>query len=244
MVQDLDKDDSKNSEFVIKSYRERLTLLKKAQEYSKKNDIPKAVEKYANYLNVLAAYYRIPEEQLRPSMFDRDRDITELLLISHAYWDLAKAYDRSPRLVGESIRCLDQFVRFTEGNKFQYVNAQMAKKFIKKKHAYHPKNFQSAYKKLYVKGKSCFVATYCYGENHSSTNFFRSYRDKISSRKIGMKFIELYYDNSPQLINFCNKNPFIGKILKGVIFLPLLWSIQKFLLTYEKFNVYFKKAHN
>ena len=199
-------EEAKVSEAKIKAYRERLTYLKKAQEYSKRNDVPHSVENYAHYLNVLAAYFKISEEKLTPEMFNAQSDITELLLISHAYWDLAKAYDRSPRLLSESVRCLDQFVKFTKGNKFQYVNAQMCKKFIKKKHAHHPKNFQNAYKKLYIKGKACFIATYCFGQDDPITEFYRSMRESICDYKAGLLFIELYYNNSPKVVNFFYKH--------------------------------------
>src|SRR5690606_3330421 len=101
------------SEAVVKAHRERLKTLKKAQEYVAMDEIPKAVQQYSHYLNTLAAYFDVPESSLSPALFNRENDLAEMLLISHAYWDLAKAYDRSPTLTLESVRCLKQFVSFT-----------------------------------------------------------------------------------------------------------------------------------
>ena len=76
-----------------------------------------AVDSYNKYLGILALYFDTTEDKLSPSFFDAEKDMTELLLISHAYWDLAKAYDRSPNLHRDCLRCLEQFTRFSIGFK-------------------------------------------------------------------------------------------------------------------------------
>ena len=68
--------------------------------------IAAAVDSYTKYLGILALYFDVPEAKLTPTLFHPEKDMTELLLISHAYWDLAKAFDRSPNLQLDCIRCL------------------------------------------------------------------------------------------------------------------------------------------
>ena len=46
---------------VLKAYRDRLKVLKKAQELSAMDEIPKAVQHYSLYLNTLAQYFDVPE---------------------------------------------------------------------------------------------------------------------------------------------------------------------------------------
>jgi len=207
---------------IVRLHRERLKTLRKAQEFSQADDIPHAVEFYNKYLNTLALYFDIDEKKLNPRFFDPKKDTAELLLISHVYWDLAKAYDRSPNLRHESVRCLDQFTTFTIGFKYQYVNAQMLKNFIKKKKAYDLKVFKVAHEKIRVNSKSCYVSTYCYGYDHPITNQLRSQKEILLKNKFGNLFVTQYYNYSPLFIKFSYKYPKIGNLLKKYIFKPLI----------------------
>lgn len=175
-------------------YQERLKMLRKAQEFSQNEDIPHAVECYGQYLNALASYYKVDEQKLSPNLFDQEKDLAELLLISHVYWDLAKAYDRSPRLQLESIRCLDQFVKFTQGYKYQYANARMLKNFIRKRLAHNPKAFKQTYDRIQVESKGCFIATDIFGSNSEITNHFRQFKfNYLTSNHTGKMLINSYY---------------------------------------------------
>lgn len=202
------KDNKKDGkEHNIRIFQERLKYLKRGQEYNKADDIPKAVECYSQYLNCLATYFEVDEKKLSPTLFDPEKDVAEMLLISHVYWDLSKAYDRSPNLRIESVRCLDQFVKFTIGFKYQYVNARMLKNFIRKRLAHNPKAFKQAYERIQVESKKCYVATYAFGEDHYVTNDLRLFRNRMINRRLGSEFIDLYYQYSPKYIKFCQKLP-------------------------------------
>ena len=193
--EDLAKEESKQIEITSKTYRDRLKLLKKAQEHSQADEVPKAVELYGQYLNALALFYKIEEPKLSPKLFDSEKDIAELFLISHAYWDLAKAYDRSPNLHLESIRCLDQFVNFTVGFKFQYANARTIKSFIRKRLAHNPAAFKQAYERIQVESKGCFISTDIYGQNHPYTQELRQLKFSIQNKATGLAFITFYYNS-------------------------------------------------
>lgn len=219
--------EEKRPESVLKAYKDRLKALKQAREYAAKGDIPKAVERYSTYLNNLANYFRTTEDKLSPTFFDTEKEISELLLISHSYWDLAKAYDRSPNLQKESIRCLEQFVKFSTGYKYQHINAQMMKKFIKRKQAHNLKAFQNAYQRIQVDSKGCFIATYSFGDQHEVTNQLRNFKRKIVNTPIGFKFVELYYLISPRIVNTFESSPKFGKLINITLIRPLLKVIAK-----------------
>jgi len=226
--------EEKRPEAIVQAYRERLGVLKKAQEYTQRKDIPKAVERYSTYLNTLAAYFKVTEDKLSPTLFDAEKDLTELLLISNSYWELSKAYDRSPTLHLEAVRCLDQFVKFSSGYKFQHVNAQMLRKYVKQRQAHNPKAFNQAYERLHVSSKGCFVATFCFGTNHPKTNYLRLIKKDILKLPGGFKFVEFYYNLSPLLISFFEKNITIGRFFKRYLFRPFLSTIIKTLKIVKK----------
>lgn len=213
--------DDKKKEQIKELYRTRLIHLKRAQALVKEDKMAQAVESYTKYLGVLALYFDISEDKLSPSLFDLEKDLTELLLISHAYWDLAKAFDRSPNLQRDCLRCLDQFVKFSIGFKYQHVNAQIVRKFNNKKQAHNPKAFELAYHKIQVNSKKCYIATSCFGENHPDTELLRKFKQKISHSESGRNFIDLYYRYSPLIVTITNYN-IITKNLEKIILKPIL----------------------
>lgn len=218
MVDNSKKDLDVRSELAVRSYKERLKVLRKGQEFSQADDIPRSVECYSQYLNALAGYFKVEEPKLDPKLFDQETEITEMLLISHVYWDLAKAYDRSPNLSLESIRCLDQFVKFSSGYKYQYVNARMLKNFIKKKLAHNPKAFKQTYERIQVESKGCYVSSHCFGKHSWQTNSLRRLKATLMTFTTGENFVDWYYLKYPNLIDFFEKH----KILKRFFLKPFL----------------------
>lgn len=180
-------------EAIPKGYRDRLKILRKGQEFYQQDDIPKAVDYYTQYLMALAQFHKVEEPKLSPKFFDKEKELAELLLISHVYWDLAKAYDRSPNLHNESVRCLDQFVKFTTGYKYQYVNARMLRNYIRKRMAHNSKAFKQAYERIQVESKGCFIASDIYGFQHANTKELRDIKLRIVQTNSGRKLAEFYY---------------------------------------------------
>jgi peroxiredoxin family protein len=207
--------------------KERLIHLKHAQLYHKKGEIPKAVDRYKKYLHCLSLIHKTPEEKLSPSLFDKEKDLTELFLISHCYWDLAKAYDRAPSLKKEAKRCLDQFIRFTSGNKYQHVNYRMIKKYTRKNLAHNPELFAEAVKELKVETKGCFIASNVFGSNSPETNALRKFKPILLQYRLGNCFIDYYYEYSPLFVAQLKTLPRFNLFLNSVFFKPLLLSVIK-----------------
>lgn len=206
-----DAKEDKKREQVVELYRTRLTHLKRAQVFVKEDRMAQAVDSYNKYLGILALYFDTTEDRLTPTLFDAEKDMTELLLISHAYWDLAKAYDRSPNLQRDCLRCLEQFMKFSIGFKYQHVNAQIIRKFNNKKQAHNPKAFEAAYHKIQISAKRCYVATMCFGFDDQRTETLRHFKLAIAKYSIGLDFIDFYYAYSPRLVERLEKNPIIKK---------------------------------
>lgn len=202
-----DARDDKKREQVVELYRTRLTHLKRAQVFVKEDRMALAVDSYNKYLGILALYFDTTEDRLTPTLFDAEKDMTELLLISHAYWDLAKAYDRSPNLQRDCLRCLEQFMKFSIGFKYQHVNAQIIRKFNNKKQAHNPKAFEAAYHKIQISAKRCYVASMCFGFDDHRTETLRHFKLKIAHYKLGLDFIDFYYAYSPRLVEALERSP-------------------------------------
>lgn len=214
--------DEKKREQVIELYRTRLTHLKRAQALVKDDRMAQAVDSYTKYLGILALYFETTEDRLTPTLFDPEKDVTELLLISHAYWDLAKAFDRSPNLQRDCFRCLEQFVKFSIGFKYQHVNAQIIRKFNNKKQAHNPKAFEAAYHKIQISSKRCYVAEMCFGELDDRTETLRSFKLAIAPYTFGKDFIDFYYRFSPSLVTFFEQRPVLKKISESFFIKPAL----------------------
>ncbi|MEH0860129.1 hypothetical protein [Halobacteriovorax sp. DPLXC-1] len=224
------KDDGEVEELnegVKNAYAERLKTLKQALDFVAKNDLPKSVEKFKHYLGILAAYNRTDEKHLTPKMFDPERDVAELLLVSQAYWNLAKSYDKSPRLRQESVRCLQQFIKFSIGYKYQHANAQLIKKFLRSGQAHNKKAFQQAYEKINVRSKNCYLATHAYPENEDLLNTLRAFKVKLAKYSAGIIFINRYYDYSPYIVNSFERNRSLDFVFNKILLRPIIYLIYK-----------------
>lgn len=212
-----------------KNHRERLKYLRKGQESYQAKEVSKAVQYYATYLKSLSEYFNVTENKLDPKLFDPHKDKAELLLISQVYWDLSKAYDRSPGLQSECIRCLSQFVKFTIGFKHQHINAQLLKKYLRQNKTVNQASFKASLAKIVVDSKKCYIATFAFGEKSLVTNDLRFFKEKVLNKSgFGRFIIEQYYQFSPDLILYCKKNKQTGRLITLLIFKPVISTLHFF----------------
>lgn len=216
------KEERLSNELKKAAYATRLGHLRRGQEHAAKNEVSKAVENYLTYLKALETYFSVKEENLSPKLFDKKKDLTELLLISHVYWDLAKAYDKNPKTVKESNRCLNQFVKFSIGFKYQRLNSDILRKYIKKKIPRNENIFKDAYDKIRVSSKGCYIATHCYGEEHPIVASLREIRTNHIESFAFRKFCNLYYLISPRIIFIAKKFPSFDRLFQRTVFKPLI----------------------
>ena len=207
---DIAKD--KKSEIVIGLYQGRFKQLRLGHEFYKKGNLAKATEHYSNYLSILAQFFNTEESNLNPQLFEKKKDIGELLLISNVYWSLAKTYDKSPKFQHHSARCLKQFLKFTLGYKHQYANARILKNYINSGKPKNKKEFRQIYEKLRINSPPCFIASYCFGRDALVTRQLHSFREDISGTFLGDAGTRLYYKYAPTLVDFFDRHTKIKKI--------------------------------
>lgn len=206
----------------------RITTVRIGKHSYDKNDYLNAIRKYTDYLETIAEINETDLYSLRPDMFNMSQDVTELLLISHLYFELAKMYDSSEKFQDQSIKCLELFVSFTVNQPFQILNSEMIRKYVRRGGSKYPENFFKAYQQIHVQSKKCYVATYCYGETHAVTRELRLFKNWLLTLFWGHHAVRFYYSLSSKLIAELPAHPLLSR---GIVFLskPALKLFSKIL---------------
>ena len=219
-----DKDKSKRKLALQKRYSMRITIAKQGREAFLAKDYISATRKYNEYLGILAELNDAEDiYKISPSMFDNKKEVTEMLLISHVFWEVARINEMTPKLQKNFQKALSQFVKFTINQPYQVLNAEMLRKYIKKN-----KNvsrqlpmLNDALQQIFVQSKKCYVATMCFGDNHEFTQVLRQFKAILNRSPSGIRFIDLYYRSSSKFVGYCEKNQFL-RIFSLILIKPLL----------------------
>jgi hypothetical protein len=209
-----------------KKYESRITTARQGRDYFAQKDFVNATKKYQEYLGLLAELNEIDDiYRLSPTMFDHKKQVTEMLLISHVFWDMARINEMTPKLQDTFQKNLAQFVRFTANQPYQVLNAEMIRKYIKKNQKRSPQipMLNQAYQEIFVQSKKCYIATMCLGTNHPYTETLREFKTVLLKFKLGQKFVELYYRFSSPYVEICSQNKTL-KFLTNLLAKPLLSS--------------------
>ena len=209
-------------------YTQRITIAKQGREAFLGKDYVNATKKYTEYLGILAELNDLEDiYQLKPSMFDANKDVTELLLISHVYWEMARINEMTPKLQATYKKCLAQFVKFTINQPYQVFNSEMMRKYIKKnkRKSLQISMLNDAYGQIFVQSRKCYIATYCFGENSKEVATLRTFKEDILQFSFGKSFIELYYRSSHRLISKIENRPILEKVIKQLSLYPLKFIV-------------------
>lgn len=211
-------------------FENRITITKIGKEALDNGDYATALQRFVEYMTVMGDVKKVKDFYgLRPGHFDNKRDVTEMLMISHVFFEMARIYDAVPKFQEDSKKCLEQFVIFSANQPFQVVNSELIRKHLKKSAFKHPDVFRAAYEQIYVQSKKCYVVTFCYGTNHDITNQYRDLKNVLLDSSLGRELVRIYYTHSsvivPKWENSRLMHAFAGFILK-----PLLLLFSKTLL--------------
>ncbi|OFZ25184.1 MAG: hypothetical protein A2381_12145 [Bdellovibrionales bacterium RIFOXYB1_FULL_37_110] len=217
------------SRAMIMGYKCRLDYIKQGQMYENKGELINAITVYEKYFEVVAKWHKVEKEKLKPEMFkkltkeglinEKEDDLHEIFLISLVSWNLARIYaysDKEKHLEKLKIM-LDRFVLFSIGYKFQFLNCETLRKYLKKVTGPQEKLMEEAYQKLRVHSKRCYLATHCFGENHPHLFILRSFRDNYLDNWGGEQFLKFYYTLSPGFITYCQRHKYCDQLLTPAI---------------------------
>lgn len=198
-------------------YSQRITLARAGREAFLEKKYVLASKHYHEYLMILAERYnKANYYQLGPEVFNPEKEMTEMILVSQVFWDMARIYEMTPKLSQAFHKCLNQFVRFTINQQYQVLNAEMLRKYIRKnkRRSRQIQSLEKAYSQIFIESKKCFIATHSLGSEHFATQDLRLFKSFLQKYLFGRKFIELYYRHSSPLVNYLDKKPLYSRIFK------------------------------
>ena len=211
-------------------FENRITITKIGKQALDAGDYSTALQKFVEYMQIMADIKKVNNVYaLRPGHFNPGKDVTEMLMISHVYFEMARIYDAVPKFAEESKKCLEQFVIFSANQPFQVVNSEMIRKHLKKSVFKNADVFRWAYEQIYVQSKKCYIVTFCYGESHPVTRDYRKFKDFLLEGHYGRELIRIYYKLSSEIVPKWKGNPLMHA-LATVFIKPTLLLFSKTLL--------------
>ena len=211
-------------------FENRITIAKHGKQSLDAGDYSSALQKFVEYMQIMADIKKVNNVYaLKPGHFDSKKDVTEMLMISHVYFEMARVYDAVPKFSEESKKCLEQFVVFSANQPFQVVNSEMIRKHLKKSVFKNADTFRWAYEQIYVQSKKCYVVTFCYGDTHPVTQEFRLFKDWLLECSTGRELVRIYYRYSSKIVPKWGSSPGM-QLFSRVFIRPLLLLFSKTLL--------------
>ncbi|MFP5385050.1 MAG: hypothetical protein ACLGHN_03170 [Bacteriovoracia bacterium] len=211
-------------------FENRITIAKFGKESLDAGDYSTALQKFVEYMQIMADVKKTKDIYgIKPGHFDPKKEITEMLMISHLYFEMARIYDAVPKFADDSKKCLEQFVLFSANQPYQVVNSEMIRKHLKKSVFKNADVFRSAYEQIYVQSKKCYVVTFCFGDDHPVTHECRDFKDWLLERSAGREIVRIYYKFSSDIVPSWESNRFMHGFA-AIVFKPLLLLFSKTLL--------------
>ena len=179
--------------------RKRVELAANGVRQYQAKKIGEAVRSFQTYLRIVEDWKGVSEGGLTPAVFDREKEISELLLISGIYWDLTKLYDRTKTKTKEFNHYLEKYVIFARGMPYSSLCRETMRKYIATARPMHSAEFTAAYRLM--GGTRCFVATALSDFVRPSTiSRLQGFRDDYLKRRgWGRAAVMVYYRRGPQL---------------------------------------------
>lgn len=211
-------------------YEQRISIAKIGKAALNNRDYATAISRFVEYMKIMADVKEVGDYfELRPTHFEPKKEITEMLMISHVFFEMARIYDGSPKFTQETQKCLSQFVSFSSNQPYQIVNSEMLRKYIKRTAFKNFDMFQNAHTQIYVESKKCYVVTFCYGDTHQVTDDFRLLKDILLDFKLGQELVRHYYLYSSVAVVKWEKCWWMKSFSK-IIMRPLLLLLSKIIL--------------
>lgn len=211
-------------------FENRITMVKFAKESMSVGDYGNALKKYTDYLTTMAEVNKCHDfYALSVNHFNPKKDVTEMLMISHVFFEMARMYDAVPKYHNECKRCLEQFVHFSVNQPYQVVNSELVRKYLKNGSLKNAEVFRQHYQQIFVQSKKCYVVTFCFGDSHVVTEEYRDFKNWLLGHRKGQELVRLYYLFSSQMVEQFGENSFFIKMNHFTV-RPLLLIFSKTLL--------------
>ncbi|HLW57784.1 MAG TPA: hypothetical protein VKY27_10385 [Bacteriovoracaceae bacterium] len=225
------KEKRENDVVLQHKYNNRITITRHGKEAFDNGEYAIALSRYKEYLETVSEVKEAGTDiySLRPSHFDPEKDLTEMLMISQIYLELARIYDAVPKYKDELHKSLDQFLNFTINQPYQVINSEILRKHIKRGKFRNYDTFRDYYQQIAIQSKKCYIVTFSLGNDHPVTQEYRLFKEWLLDFPLGQELVRLYYLHSSVLVERWGKGQcmhFIGKYFLA----PLLTLFSKTIL--------------
>ena len=211
-------------------YENRITIAKYGKESLDAGDYASALRKFTEYLAIMAEIKEVADiYSLKVHMFDSKKDVTEMLMISHILFEMARLYDAVPKFSADAQKCADLFVHFSANQPYQVINSEMVRKSLKRSVFKNPDMFRNSFQQIHVQSKKCYIVTFCYGDSHRTTQEYREFKDWLLTHKTGQMLVQRYYQFSSTAVLKYERNIFF-KCISKIFIKPALHLFSKTLL--------------
>jgi hypothetical protein len=211
-------------------YENRITVTKIGKQALDHGDYTTALTRFVEYMQIMSDIKKTKDfYSLKPGNFDPNKDVTEMLMISHIFFEMARIYDAVPKFKDDSKKCLEQFVLFSANQPYQIVNSELIRKHLKKSIFKNADLFRWAYEQIYVQSKKCYVVTFCFGTNHDITNQYRDFKNVLLDSEFGRELVRIYYTYSSVIVPKW-ENSHLMRTFARFIIKPMLLLFSKTLL--------------
>jgi len=189
--------------------KKRVEIAKEGIKLSQSGHTVESVRKYQQYILILEMWKKCGRDGLSLELFDKTKDVYEIVLLSGIYWDMAKLYDRAKRKdqKTELVAYLQKYVAFSKGMPFQALSGETLRKYLGSGKCRHRVEFKAAYAAL--TGDKCFVATSLLDVSDPMTIVrLRNFRDgRLRKTRLGRRAVFAYYRISPVLVRVLDRLP-------------------------------------
>jgi hypothetical protein len=203
--------------------KKRVEIAKEGIRLSQAGRTVESVRKYQQYILILEMWKKCGRDGLSLDLFDKTKDLYEIVLLSGIYWDMAKLYDRAKRAdqKTELLAYLQKYIQFSKGMPFQALSGEALRKYLGSGKCKHRTEFKTAYTTL--TGEKCFIATSLLDVTNPMTIVrLRNFRDGTLRRtSFGRRMVALYYRHSPRAVHLVDRAPdfarrSFGRLLDGI----------------------------
>lgn len=170
---------------------------------------PSAIKSFLTYIRLLEMAKKASPGGLHPSQFDIKKDLSELVVLTGIYWDLARTFDRLRGKTSheELKRYLHQYVVFAKEMPFKNLCAETLRKYLITEKPVHRGEFRAAYKQL--GGNTCFVSSSLLDLVDLETPLrLIAFREScLMPNGIGFQVVRLYERTSPRMAMLLDRSP-------------------------------------